>query len=111
MCPVSAVAYEPSAVVANPANGGTTPVTANFRTQQLAPMAEATLAALSCIGYNLRRVLNLVSVPTLLAALRGELIPKRLRRGLKAGLCASERRRPLRAKILRQRPRTSKPLR
>jgi transposase len=32
--------------------------------------------SLSCLGYNLRRVLNLVSVPALLAALRGEVVPK-----------------------------------
>ena len=31
--------------------------------------------SLSCLGYNLRRLLNLVSVPTLLAALRGEVAP------------------------------------
>lgn len=32
--------------------------------------------SLSCLGYNLRRVLNLVSVPKLLAALRGEWMPQ-----------------------------------
>jgi transposase len=32
--------------------------------------------SLSCLGYNLRRVLNVVSVPTVLAALRGEVGPQ-----------------------------------
>jgi transposase len=32
--------------------------------------------SLSCLGYNLRRALNLVSVPTLLAALRSGVGPK-----------------------------------
>jgi transposase len=37
--------------------------------------------SLSCLGYNLRRTLNLVSVPALLAALRGEVVPKTAAQG------------------------------